>query len=151
MQLRYYIHYIIVFHSVVLVNECEFCDDETVYRFIFDVDSPLPLHKALNLSDDESHYTKGIEDYMKRISIDADSSRKYLQMFWKGGLVGSFSILLFCFVKTLVHKASLLTYARLYGVSERVQGSPMQCRVLLLYIIGFVCLKYRVSGVLIAL
>jgi len=66
------------------VKDCEFGDDETVYRFIFDVDSPLPLHKALNLSDDESHYTKGIEDYMKRLSVDADSARKYLEMFWKG-------------------------------------------------------------------
>jgi len=68
----------------VLKNECEFYDDDTMYRFIFDISSPLSLHKALNLNDDESHYAKGIEDYMKRISLDANSGRKCLEMFWKG-------------------------------------------------------------------
>lgn len=68
----------------VLKESCEFNDDDTVYRFVFDIDSPLPLHKALNMSEEEAHYTRGIEDYMKRVSIDADSGRKFLEVYWKG-------------------------------------------------------------------
>ena len=75
-----------------LVEECEFYDDDVVYRFIFDIESPLPLHKALNLNEDEGCYMKGIEDYMKRISIDSDTKRKYLQLFWKGEFFLSISM-----------------------------------------------------------
>ncbi len=69
--------------SSVLVGECEFEDDETVYHFIFDIPSPLPLHKALNLNDEDG-IIKGIDDYMKRINLDAETTKKYLQMFWRG-------------------------------------------------------------------
>jgi len=68
----------------VLVGECEFEDDETVYHFIFDIAAPLPLHKALNLNDEDG-IMKGIDDYMKRINLDAEANKKYLQMLWRGG------------------------------------------------------------------
>ena len=100
MPIVFHIFLIFTLFSV-LVEECEFYDDDVVYRFIFDIESPLPLHKALNLNEDEGCYMKGIEDYMKRISLDSDTKRKYLQLFWKGEK----NIFFFFSLETMLRKA----------------------------------------------
>ena len=73
-----------MYFLLVLKKTCDFRDNDTLYRFIFDVESPLPLCKALNLGAEESHYSKGIDEYMKRTVFDPDAGKQYMQMVWKG-------------------------------------------------------------------
>lgn len=65
----------------VLSDSVEFFDDATIYKFLFDLDHLIPLHKSLNVGEDDN---KSIDDSAKRLSIGPNLPKKCLTNLWKG-------------------------------------------------------------------
>lgn len=62
-------------------DSTDFFDDETLYRFIFDIEWESPLHRLLKLSDDDK--ARSMMNAFKKFTIN-DTDKKYLSKFWKG-------------------------------------------------------------------
>jgi len=65
----------------VISDSTDFFDDETLYRFIFDIEWESPLHRLLKLSDDDK--ARSMMNAFKKFTIN-DTDKKYLSKFWKG-------------------------------------------------------------------
>ena len=63
-------------------DESEFFDNETVYRFVFDVDFRFPLYRVLNIGENDNA-VKVAEKSLNRLSLQ-DVNKKFLAKFWKG-------------------------------------------------------------------
>ena len=72
---------IVSFH-LVSCDPQEFFDDDTLYRFIFDLEWETPLHKLLHITEDDPQ--KNMTESFKKMTLVDSNNKKYLSKFWNG-------------------------------------------------------------------